>query len=295
MNFQQLETFRHIVETQSFTKAAERLNSTQSTVSMRISELEQQLGVKLLDRSKRQIRPTIEGQELLRYVKEMDRIKGAIQANVGNPDRLAGGIRLGVTELIAATWLPILIAELKRHYPNIELELEVGVSENIYEKIKARQFDLLVLPASRYSAPGLIFEKLYEAEFRYFAHPSLRLNEQHLSAQELARCTIISPDRKSPVSMLQSRWFQQNNIAPRCINTSNSMEICAILARSGLGAALLAYDHYKQEESSGKLVALEISPHIPFIPFFAVYADEPLPIHIAKTIELIRNISGRYE
>ncbi|THH34358.1 LysR family transcriptional regulator [Aliishimia ponticola] len=295
MNFQQLRTFRQVVEAQSFTKAAERLNSTQSTVSMRISELEQHLGVQLLDRSKRQIRPTLKGQELLRYVKEMDRIENAIQENVGNPDKLSGGIRLGVTELIAVTWLPTLIAELKRHYPKIALELEVGVSGNILEKIESRDFDLLILPTSKDFSPGLIFEKLYEVEFRYFAHPSLGLSERTLSAKDLERCKVISPDRKSPVAMVQSRWFHQNKISPECISTSNSMEIGAILARSGFGAALLAYDHYKQEEKGGKLVALDIVEPIPFIPFFAVYSDEPLPVHVSKTIELVRDIASRLE
>lgn len=64
MNLQQLETFLTVVELGSFTKTAQRLNSTQSTVSMRIAELERELGVQLPDRSQRHIRPTSKGRGL---------------------------------------------------------------------------------------------------------------------------------------------------------------------------------------------------------------------------------------
>ncbi|WP_425403121.1 LysR family transcriptional regulator [Hwanghaeella sp.] len=290
MNLQQLETFLTVIELGSFTKAAERLNSTQSTVSMRISELEQELGVQLLDRSQRRIRPTSKGRDLLKYASEINRLKQAIHENVGDSEKLTGTIRLGVTELIAVTWLPALITALNQHYPKIDLELEVGVSGNIYDKIGAGDFDILVLPRDRTMAPGLVIEDLYESEFRFFANPSLGLDGRKIQPQELQAQTVIAPDRNSSIARIQARWFQDNDINPTCIRTSNSMEICAILARSGFGVALLAYDYYKREVPTGQLVPLNVSPSVPMVPFSAVYLDGVLPPHVSKTIELIRQI-----
>lgn len=290
MNLQQLETFLAVTEWGSFTKTAKQLNSTQSTISMRIAELEQELGVQLFDRSQRQIKPTSKGRDLLKYAVEIIRLKQAIQEDIGDPEKLTGTIRLGVTELIAVTWLPALFTALDKHYPKIEIELEVGVSGNIYDKIEAREFDVLVMPRDRAVAPGFVFEDLYSAEFQFFANPSLGLHERPISPTELASRTIIAPDRNSSIARVQSRWFRDNGTNPTCIRTSNSMEICAILARSGFGVALLERDYYERERPSGELIPLDVMPSVPLVTFSAVYFDQPLAPHISKTIELIHQI-----
>ena len=70
-NLKQLETFYWAAKLGSFTAAAERLNYTQSTVSMRIHDLEQNLGVSLFDRSQRTARITSKGRDLLKHAEEL--------------------------------------------------------------------------------------------------------------------------------------------------------------------------------------------------------------------------------
>ena len=79
MNFKQLETFYWAVKLGSFSSAAQRLNSTQSTISMRIIELERDLGVELFDRTQRSARPTAKGRDLLQYAEEALRLSQEMQ------------------------------------------------------------------------------------------------------------------------------------------------------------------------------------------------------------------------
>ena len=78
MNMKQLETFYWVERLGSFSAAAERVHATQSTISMRIQELEQSLGVRLFDRSHRMARLTAKGRELLPYVRQMVELTSAI-------------------------------------------------------------------------------------------------------------------------------------------------------------------------------------------------------------------------
>jgi DNA-binding MarR family transcriptional regulator len=109
MNFRQLESFLTIAELGSFAAAADRLCVTQSTISARIQELEQILGVELFDRSQRTARLTLKGRELIGYAEQIVDLASEIRRRVGSKDALAGVVRVGVAELVAISWLPNLV------------------------------------------------------------------------------------------------------------------------------------------------------------------------------------------
>jgi DNA-binding transcriptional LysR family regulator len=106
VNLKQLETFYWAAKLGSFTAAAQRVNSTQSTVSMRIHELEQEFGVDLFDRSQRTARVTARGRELIRYAEQMLSLSAEMRDRISAPDSIPGVMRLGVAEAISVTWLP---------------------------------------------------------------------------------------------------------------------------------------------------------------------------------------------
>lgn len=290
MNLQQLETFRHVVELASFTKAAVRLNTTQSTVSMRISDLEQELGVQLLDRSRRHVQATNSGRELLSYAGEMSRLRQEIIANIGHPERFSATIRLGVAELVALTWLPDLVAQINAVYPNVEVDLDVGLSGDYFNKTANRDFDLLFLATDGSPLHGLIDEPLYKVDFCYMASPSLNLHGSPLSPTELEKCSLISLGQSSALASIQDRWLQQNHIRPKKIYRTNSMEVSAGLVRSGLGISFLPVAQYSKDIAAGRLVVLETQPPMPKVQFSAVYSDSDVAPQIRITLKLAHRV-----
>ena len=109
MNIKQLETFYWAAKLGSFTAAAERLNATQSTVSMRIQDLEQTLDSALFDRSQRTARLTAKGRELMGYAEKLLSLVAEIQERISAPESIPGFLRLGVAEVVSTTWLPRFI------------------------------------------------------------------------------------------------------------------------------------------------------------------------------------------
>lgn len=292
MNFHQLETFQWVVTLGSFTKAAARLNTSQSTVSMRISDLEQELGVQLLDRTRRNIRMTPKGRELLRYAVEIDRLVTSLKVEVGNPETVSGSIRMGVAELVALTWLPEMASALKQHYPGIQLDLEVGLTGNIYDKFRSRETDLGFLPTAELPGQDLQSVLLKQVGFAFMVSPSIELPDRHLSPSDLQNLPLISLSPNSTLSMLEERWFSAHDAHPTQVTRSNSMEISAGLVRSGLGISLLPCEFYRNDITAGRMRPLDVRPSLRPVPFHAIWLDDNRSPLIREVVEIARRVSG---
>lgn len=127
MNIQKYIAFIKTVEYSSFTKAAEILNYTQSGISRMIHDLEKEWNVVLLERRKTGIKLTSDGMKLFPYAKKLCRDYEELQVQVDELTGLQSGfIRIGTFSSVAAHWLPNIIKEFQKAYPNIEYELLLG-------------------------------------------------------------------------------------------------------------------------------------------------------------------------
>ena len=106
IDFRTIETFLWVATLRSFRGAAEKLNTTQPAVSMRIAQLEDLLGVRLLERDRRVVAPTPKGQALVGYAERLMQLRAEMIEAVGDRSTMRGIVRLGCSETIVHTWLP---------------------------------------------------------------------------------------------------------------------------------------------------------------------------------------------
>ncbi len=127
MNIQKFMAFIRTVEYESFTKAAEILNYSQSGISRMINDLEKEWGVSLLERGRSGVRLTSDGLKLLPFAKSMCNEYQKLQTQVEELNGLQSGlIRIGTFSSVATHWLPNIIKEFQKDYPNIDYELLLG-------------------------------------------------------------------------------------------------------------------------------------------------------------------------
>lgn len=127
MNIQKYLAFVKTVEYGSFTKAAERLNYSQSGISRMINDLEKEWKVSLLERSRSGVRLTSDGLTLLPYAKSVCAEYEKLQTQVDEINGLQSGIiRIGTFSSVATHWLPNIIKRFQTDYPNIDYELLLG-------------------------------------------------------------------------------------------------------------------------------------------------------------------------
>lgn len=142
MNILKYMAFIHTVEYGSFTKAAELLNYSQSGISRMIHDLEQGWKVILLERSRAGVRLTSDGTKLLPYAKSLCHEYQKLQMQVDELNGLQSGlIRIGTFSSVATHWLPNIIREFQKDYPNIEYELLLGDYTEIEDWIAEGRVD----------------------------------------------------------------------------------------------------------------------------------------------------------
>ena len=150
MNIQKYMSFVKTVEYGSFTKTAEILNYSQSGISRMIGDLEKEWNVVLLERNKGGVKLTSDGLKLLPYAKSLVSEYEKLQMQVEELNGLQSGlIRIGTFSSVATHWLPNIIKEFQKDYPNIDYELLLGDYTEIEDWILEGRVDcsFLRLPA----------------------------------------------------------------------------------------------------------------------------------------------------
>ena len=263
MNLRHLETFVWAARLGSFAKAAQKLNATQSAVSMRIQEIEGRLNATLFDRSQRNAKLTPEGTRLLPYAEEvLLSHQRLIEAAAPDQHQIAGYVRLGVTENVAVTWLGSLIKMLKSDHPLIQTELEIGVSHALEEKLNARTLDMALaaceLPASKFHSTPL-----QSIDFRWMCSPDLPGVPDILTPEALAQLPILSVTREWQARGSHLKWFMENKIHYRHVTICNTFRTTASMAIDCLGLAQLPVRLFQEEVRTGALRIVPTEPEIP--------------------------------
>ena len=119
-----LIVFAKVVEAKSFSEAARRLGMPVSTVSRRIAELEDQLGIRLLDRSTRSLRLTELGSEILEQAMRSVEVNEAVESIISNKlSNVSGTLRLSAPPSISDTLLTPLVTAFQASYPNVRVQI----------------------------------------------------------------------------------------------------------------------------------------------------------------------------
>ncbi len=276
MNFRQLQTFIEIVRLGSFAAAANKLNATQSTISARVQELENDLGVILFDRNQRKATVTAKGRELIGYAERALQLQSEIRQQIAPTESLSGVVRVGVAELVAVTWLPKLAALLRQRYPKITLELDVSLTLLLRSRLQSGELDIALIPGEGFD-PSMVACPLGEVAFRWMRGPNLSVPENACEPADFAFVRVLSLGESSIHHETICAWLEQSGSVQRP-DLCNSMTVLSTLTMADVGISLLPPICYENELRRGALriipTKLEPSP----VPFSVVYKRRRLAL-----------------
>ena len=148
MDLRQLEVFAAVVEARSFSRAAEALHLTQSTVSEHVRLLEEELGTRLFDRLGRQTLPTKAGELLCGYARRILQLTGEARQALGQfLGQLTGELAVGGSTIPGEYVLPALIGRFREKYPQISVSLVIQDTRGILDLLLAGRVELGVVGA----------------------------------------------------------------------------------------------------------------------------------------------------
>lgn len=148
MDFRQLEVFARVVETRSFSRAAEALHLTQSTVSEHMRLLEEEVGSRLFDRLGRETPPTRAGDLLYGYAQRLLTLRtDALQSLQQFLGQVAGSLLVGASTIPGEYVLPPLIGAFREKFPQVSIALQIGDTRGIVEAVVEGRVELGVVGA----------------------------------------------------------------------------------------------------------------------------------------------------
>ena len=169
----QLRSFLAIVDSGSFTKAAERVHKTQSAVSMHVRRLEEQLGCALFVKQGRGARLTVEGESLIDFARRIIQIEAGALATLSRKG-LRGSTRLGIPDDYAEAFLAEILTRFNRRHPLVEVSVVCEASQELAAQISAGALELALVT----DHPGLRgVEVLREEPLVWVASERFRVEE----------------------------------------------------------------------------------------------------------------------
>ena len=156
MDIKKLDALLLAVERGSLTAAADEMGYTQSGLTNMMNSLEGELGLELLIRSKSGVRLTTAGEALLPYMRSLSAESRALErAAEAFRQNSVDTLRLGAYSSVARQWLPAVLAEFRKEYPDTDVPMAVGGIPDIYEKLRGDALDCAIVSYSEPHCQGL--------------------------------------------------------------------------------------------------------------------------------------------
>ena len=279
ITLKQIEALYWIAKLGSFEAAATQLHTTQSAVSKRIQELEGRFDVEIFDRSRRSAALTPKGEEVLRSAHLLLDARNTLLAQLGTREVMFRRLRLGVTELTALTWLSTLVSRLRKYFPQLEIEPEVGLSHVLYERLVDNTIDLIIVPDT-FDDTRFLLTPVGKVENAWMFAPGLMHAKRSFTLSEIAAQTMIAQGKDSGMGAAYSQWFRAHGIdTPKVIVCSNLVAQVGLTV-SGLGVSYLPKECLSHLVRQKILRIARTSPPLPTVNYVAMYVPaQPIDFH----------------
>ncbi|MDH5209451.1 MAG: LysR substrate-binding domain-containing protein, partial [Burkholderiaceae bacterium] len=255
----QFRVFAATARHRSFSKAAEELHLTPPAVSMQIRELEEQVGLPLFDRSKRQVALTVTGEYLLVYAKKiLSTLKDAEDAVARFRGLESGRVSIGMVST-AEYFVPRLLARFRHEHPAIEVRLAGGRnSEDLVSMLQANEVDLAIMgrPPRELATRAEPFAVHPHAVVTAPDHPLTRIG--HAPASLLNNYEFIIREPGSGTRAAMERYFADHRLQPRVAMEMASNETIKQAVIAGMGISFLSLHTVGLERKAGLLAVPDI-------------------------------------
>ncbi|WP_034302354.1 LysR family transcriptional regulator [Bacillus cihuensis] len=254
MEIRHFVTFKTVIETGSFTQAAEHLGYTQSTVTSHIQALEEHLGAPLFDRMGRKIRLTDVGKKLLPYTQEMLDTYGRIKNITSDGEDMRGELKIAAPESLTVYRLEPILSEYRKKFPHVSISLSNATCGDNKKAILNGSADIAFVMLPQLQDSDLIVRPLLDEPIVLVGSPDCSLNilDKSYENQKISEC-IITNEKECSYRTMFEEYLGERRIVP-----SHTMELWSIEAMkrcvmSGLGIACLPLMTVNDEIKEGRL------------------------------------------
>lgn len=259
MDIKNLLTFIQVAELNSFTKAAQVLGYSQSTVSSQIKQLETELNCQLFERIYHTIALTDKGKEVLNYAHQMTKLTAELENSIQDLSSIHGHVHLALADSLTYSLLKEKFVEFVKKYPYITLKITPAGTQDLFRLLNHNEVDMiLTLDSHIYDKEYVIVkEEKISARFVVSVHHDLAKKDV-VSIEELITHAFILTEKGMSYRRIFDEMLAERSLEVEPILELGSTQLICSLVEQGIGVSLLpeyVTQHLVQE---GKLKYLEV-------------------------------------
>ena len=278
MNIEHLYTFQAVATLGSFSEVAKKLGISQPAVSFQIQKLEQELGMRLIDRSQRAIMLTAAGKRLLSFAETVDIEREHLQHDLEQMrDEIAGDLLIGASTIPGEYLLPPLLVKFKQRHPAVRIQVDVSDSVTVINRIRENSYEV--------GFCGLAPEGQELASFKIARdeivlivppeHPFAKKGEiapEDLEGEPFIFRESTSGTQRSLQALLSNAGFDIRKWTPHLVLGSTQAVMLTVAA--GAGIAFISDVAYKKGLAPGRVRQVSVRGLKLSRDFYCIYRKE---------------------
>lgn len=258
MDLKNLRTFIYVAELASFTKAAERLGFSQSTVSFQVRQLEEELDVRLFERIHHTVKLTEQGREVLRYAHQVDNLTAELSSGLRKESAVTGLVRLAMADSLCSR-MSASFRQFQARHPGISLKVIAADTETMIRLLDHNEVDLVL------TLDNHIFDKAYTLirEERIGTHfvtatGSPLAKKASVSVQEVIGYPFLLTEKGMSYRRLMDERLAERSLAVQPALEVGNTELICRLVEQGAGCAFLPDYATEEDVQAGRLARLNV-------------------------------------
>ena len=272
MQIESLKVFCDLAETESFTRAAQINNVTQSAVSQQISALEKLFKSLLIERSKKKFRLTREGQVLYDFSKQIIQTYDSLHSKIQElQDIISGTVRVATIYSIGLHDLPPYLKKFLKAYPTVNVHVEYRRSNQVYEDVLSNMVDLglVAYPARESKLETIPLRKDPLVLICHPQHPFAKAKSVRLKALNGQQFISFEPD--IPTRKALDKILRDNHVEVQHVMEFDNIETVKRAVEIDAGVSVVPQGTILQEVAKQTLVQVQLEDGEFYRPLAAIY------------------------
>ncbi len=292
MTITQLETFLKIVQTGSFTSAANSLGYAQSTVTTQVKQLEEELDTELFDRLGKTVVLTSSGERLLARAEKIHQLEREIHLVVPEQTEPSGILKLGVSESLCYNRLPAVLMEYKKKFPKVDIRLQFVMHDTFPALLKNGELDLVYTlnPMIEDETLSLLYSR--PETLGFFCSPTHDMaKKKDVREKDLAGMALLLTSHNCSFRHMLLRRLEEADVIPDIRMETSSKEILKQFAINGLGLAFMPDMTAEREIENGSLQRVDWKGKgFPIFSQIYIHKDKHVNTAVSELVEMIKQI-----
>ena len=259
MNLRSLKIFKEVCETNNMTKAAKKLHMTQPAISQTISNLEEELGVKLFERIKNHLELTYSGRVLCNYSQKIIRMVDESEDLLNQIANLKKGkLRIGASMTIGTYLMPELINQFKNKHEELKMPLMINNTDHIVDSILNNELDIGFVEGP-FNSAEITTDFFINDELILIASPDYFNKEKNnIVLEDIAGGKFILREKGSGTRDIVKQKLEESRINFKIKHVLNNFEAIKKAIMANLGISILPRLAVKEELKREELIEIEL-------------------------------------